>query len=203
MKNIFKLMTIATLSFSMVHLTIPPAAQAEMKMHTEGNFMKKGMHISGPWASPTAAGEKEAAAFMTIMNHRRDDVVLTEIKTEAAEKAVIHTVVTKDGKRLMEPAENGLPLAKHQIVNMEPGGIHIMLMGLKAPLKDGTTIPMTLIFDKAGPIDIKLSIAKPQTAPKAMKSMDGSQRGSHKGKAEKEHRGSHNSGDKKAEPTSD
>ena len=182
MKNIFKIIALATITFAAAQLGSTPSAQAEMKMHTEGNFMKKGMHISGPWASPTVAGEKTTAVFMTIMNHRRDDVVLTEIKTLAAEKVVIHNVVTKDGKRVMEPAPNGLPLAKHQIINMEPGGIHIMLTGLKAPLKDGTTIPMTLIFDKAGPIDIKVSIAKPQTAPKAMKSMDG---------VIKNHRGSH------------
>ena len=190
MKKLLKLMAVATLTFGTFQLATAPDVQAEMKMGP-GNFMKKGMHISSPWASPTSADDKSAAVFMTVMNHRRDDVVLTEIKTPAADKVMIHNVVTKDGKRIMEMAKNGLPLAKHQIVIMEPGGTHIMLMGLKEPLKEGAMIPMTLIFDKAGPIDIKVSIAKPETAPAAMKSMGDDKktdmRGSHGGS----HAGSH------------
>ena len=180
MHKITKLFSLAILGLGLANAAMPTPAQAEMKMKGPGNFMKKGMHISAPWTSPTTAADKSAAVFMTVMNHRRDDVVLLEIKTPIAAKAIIHSVVTKDGEPVMEAMTKGLPLAKHQIVRMEPGGMHVMLMGIKEPLKDGAEIPMTLVFDKAGPIDIQVKVSKTITAP----------RGSHKGDM-KNSRGSH------------
>jgi len=173
MKKILNLLTFALIAFGMSGLTVSNPARAEMKTGRV-SYMKNGMHITRPWANPTTAGEKTAAVFMKLHNHRRDGDVLVKVKTPVAEKAVIHKVVDKgDGKHVMEPATNGLAIARHERVHMELGGVHIMLMGLKEPLKNGAEIPMTLVFEKSGPLDIMVSIAKPKTTPKAMKKMEG------------------------------
>lgn len=166
MNRLMKILACAALLTGGMGMATNMAAQAEMKMKGSGNFMKKGMHISGPWTTPTTADDKSAAVFMTIMNHRRDNVVLKEIKTPVAAKAVVHKLVTKDGKPAMEPLVDGLPLTKHQIIKLEPGGPHLMLMGLNKPLKEGDEIPMTLVFDKAGPVDIKVTVSKAALAPR-------------------------------------
>lgn len=46
---------------------------------------------------------------------------------------------------------------------LKPGGLHIMLMGLKTPLEEGAAFPLTLTFEKAGPLDIRVQVHEPGT----------------------------------------
>ena len=58
----------------------------------------------------------------------------------------------------MRELENGLEIPPGTTVSLAPGGFHLMLMGLKEPLKQGSTVPLTLVFDKAGSIDVELAV---------------------------------------------
>lgn len=59
----------------------------------------------------------------------------------------------------MRELEGGLAIPPGATVALAPGGLHLMLMGLKTPLKQGEKVPVTLVFEKAGTIDVELAIA--------------------------------------------
>jgi len=58
----------------------------------------------------------------------------------------------------MRELANGLEIAPGATVTLAPGGLHMMMMGLKAPLKQGEKVPLTLVFEKAGTIDVEIAV---------------------------------------------
>ncbi len=64
----------------------------------------------------------------------------------------------KDGVMTMRPIAKGVAIAPGKSVSFAPGGFHLMLMGLKAPLKQGDKVPLTLTFAKAGTVNIALDV---------------------------------------------
>jgi copper(I)-binding protein len=59
----------------------------------------------------------------------------------------------------MRMVEGGIPIPAGKTVKLEPGGYHLMLKKLKEPLKEGDSVPVTLTFEKAGPVDVTLAVA--------------------------------------------
>ena len=70
----------------------------------------------------------------------------------------IHTVDMADGVMRMRELEDGLDVPAGGSVTLRPGSFHIMLMQLDQPLQQGETVPVTLTFEKAGPVEIELAI---------------------------------------------
>ena len=64
-----------------------------------------------------------------------------------------------NGVMKMRPVEGGLEIKPGQTVQLDPGGYHVMLMGLKQPLKEGEHFKATLEFEKAGKVDVDFTIA--------------------------------------------
>jgi copper(I)-binding protein len=58
----------------------------------------------------------------------------------------------------MQPVKDGIAIEPHKSVSLQPGGYHLMLMDLKAPLKQGDKVPVTLEFETAGKVDIMLDV---------------------------------------------
>jgi periplasmic copper chaperone A len=82
----------------------------------------------------------------------------------------------KNDVMTMRPMSGGLSISPGQTITLAPGGYHIMMMGLKAPLKQGDRVPMTLQFEKAGKIDVTFdvqSIGATQPSGMSMPSSDG------------------------------
>ena len=68
--------------------------------------------------------------------------------------------MTMDGNVMrMRPVPGGLALPPGQAVTLQPGGYHIMLEGLKSPLKQGQGIPLHLTFAKSNPVDVTATVA--------------------------------------------
>jgi copper(I)-binding protein len=65
----------------------------------------------------------------------------------------------------MREVEGGLAIPPGATVALAPGGFHLMMMGLKVPLKEGEKVPVTLVFQKAGSIDIELAVTAMGAAP--------------------------------------
>ena len=65
-----------------------------------------------------------------------------------------------DGVMNMRKVEGGLVIPAGGSASLSPGGFHLMLMGLTAPLKEGQMVPLTLTFEKAGPIEVQLQVDK-------------------------------------------
>lgn len=105
-------------------------------------------------ASPTPAATT-GAVYLTITTPEADRLIA--IFTPAAAMANIHESKDVNGVMKMQMRE-ALDLAPGQPAILKPGGLHIMLTGLKAPLKKGETIPIELTFEKAGTVQVMVPV---------------------------------------------
>lgn len=120
-----------------------------------------------PWARASIGRAKAGAAYLTIANGGAEVDRLIAADTPAAKRAQLHTHVMESGVMKMRPLE-AAEIAPGEPVVFRPGGLHIMLMGLKAPLKEGDSFPMTLSFEKAGKIEVRVKIEAPTAMEPAL-----------------------------------
>lgn len=113
--------------------------------------------IEQPFARATPA--KVGGVFMTLKNAGGSADRLMKAASPVAESVELHTHV-KDGDAMrMRPVEN-IPVPAGSQTALEPGGYHVMLIGLKQPLKEGAQFPLTLTFEKAGTVTIQVPVMK-------------------------------------------
>jgi periplasmic copper chaperone A len=119
----------------------------------------KSIVIDHPWARATPAGAKTGAAYMTLINNGGSGDRLLAAKTPVADAVQFHSVSEENGvSRMREMRAVEVPPGGK--VTFSPGGMHIMVVGLKQPLKEGQTFPLSLTFEKAGKVEVTVSIAK-------------------------------------------
>lgn len=119
-------------------------------------FAHDGVHADDAYAFATSAAAKTAAAYVEIENHG-PATRLTGAKSDVAAKTEIHISEMKDGVMSMSPAgEVELPVDGE--LELEPGGMHIMLMGLKAPLSTGQSFPVTLTFATGEEVEVEVMV---------------------------------------------
>lgn len=104
--------------------------------------------------TPTA---KTAAIYMVLMNHGTETDVLQSVSTSAADKATAHQTTEENGVMKMREVE-GLEVKPHETVTFAPGGYHVMLVGLKAPLKAGDSFSLVLSFKLAGDVSVDVQV---------------------------------------------
>lgn len=131
-----------------------PASDADASVETAASRIA----VERGWSRETAPGQDAGGAFMTIVNSGGAGDRLLGGTTPAAEDVQIHTVDTADGVMRMRQLSDGLEIPAGGTVTLAPGGYHIMLTGLRRPLSQGETVPLTLEFEKAGPIDVELAV---------------------------------------------
>lgn len=100
---------------------------------------------------------KTAAIYMVLMNHGMATDVLTSVATPAASHASAHQTIDDNGVMKMREIER-IELVQHGTVTFAPGGYHIMLVGLAAPLKAGQTFPLVMTFEKAGDVTVDVQV---------------------------------------------
>jgi len=115
--------------------------------------------VEHPWARATPAGTMIGATYLTLTNSGSTGDRLLSATTPVADKIQFHSVSEENGVSRMREmrAVEVVPGAK---VTFSPGGMHIMLVGLKQPLKEGQVFPLTLNFEKASKVDVMVSVAK-------------------------------------------
>jgi hypothetical protein len=132
--------------------------------------------IDHPFAMPSIAGTSNGAAYLaSLQNKGTAPERLVGASTPAAARVELHTM-SVDAQGVMRMREvDGIALAPKAKVEMRPGmGLHLMLVGLKGPLKEGTSFPMKLQFEHAGPLDVTVVVEAPKlpepaaSAPKHM-----------------------------------
>ncbi|WP_300974148.1 copper chaperone PCu(A)C [Sphingomonas sp. LHG3406-1] len=114
------------------------------------------IHVSG-WAR---AGATSSAAYVSVHNGGRGADRLIAASSPAAARVSIHDSRNVGGVMRMRAA-GPLAVAPNGMITMKPGGLHVMLMGLKAPLKVGARLPLTLRFEKAGAVKVSLPVMAP------------------------------------------
>ena len=113
-------------------LTISTAAMAEVEVHQ-------------PYARAVPPGQPNSAAFMMLKNSAADEVALTSASSSVAKAVELHTHSHADGVMKMRKVEN-IPVAGNNMVELKPGGYHVMLIGLNQDMVKGETIDLQLNF---------------------------------------------------------
>lgn len=116
------------------------------------------IHILDAYARSASPMAKSGAAFMLIENIGDQPDRLIGAASPAAQKVELHTHREEGGVMKMIHVEEGFDLAAGEILFLERGGRHIMLMGLTEPFERGKTIPLTLVFEKSGEIEIEVPV---------------------------------------------
>ncbi|MEJ6007354.1 copper chaperone PCu(A)C [Paucibacter sp. AS339] len=104
--------------------------------------------VSQAWVRATVAQQKATGAFMQLKS--QGDARLVEVRSSVAGITEVHEMAM-DGSVMKMRAISALDLPAGKAVELKPGGLHVMLMDLKAPIKAGDKVALTLVFeDKAG-----------------------------------------------------
>ncbi|WP_439361616.1 copper chaperone PCu(A)C [Bradyrhizobium sp. DASA03007] len=115
--------------------------------------------VERPWARATPGGAKTGAAYLILINNGEAGDQLLGATTPVADKVQFHSTTEENGMSRMRemPVVDLVPHAK---TTFDPGGMHIMLVDLKQPLKEGQTFSLSLTFAKAGKVDVTVPVAK-------------------------------------------
>src|SRR5215510_15639365 len=111
--------------------------------------------IVAPWTRATPESSKVGGGFMTLTNTGSEPDRLIGGATEVSESLEIHEIQIVNGVAMMRQVNPGITLKPGASVVLKPFAHHLMLMDLKQPLKAGQTIKGTLVFEKAGTVEIE------------------------------------------------
>lgn len=132
-------------------LAFPSIAHAEQ-------FQLGTLVIDQPSSRSMPPVAKTGAVYFTIHNTGSEPDRLLSATTAMAEKVEIHTTTTENGISSMRQVD-AVTIEPASTVRVEPGGTHMMLVGLKMPLAAGNNFPLTLIFEKAGGIEVHVKVS--------------------------------------------
>ncbi len=121
--------------------------------------------VTDAWARATVQGQKATGAFMKIT--AKDNAKLVGVRSPVAGVAEIHEMKMEKDIMKMAALPNGLDLPAGKAVELKPGGYHVMLMDLKAPLAKDSTVPVTLTFQdvKGVKSNVELKVQVGMQAP--------------------------------------
>ena len=125
------------------------------------------VEVSDAWVRATVQGQKGTGAFMSIT--AKDGAKLVGVSSPVAGVAEVHEM-KMEGDIMKMRALPALDLPAGQVVQLKPGGYHLMLMDLKQPLPKGSTVPLTLRLQDAQGVESRLEVSVPvsMAAPAAM-----------------------------------
>ena len=119
---------------------------------TVGGFIS----VHDAWARPAAKGA-DSAAYLRITNGQLMDDTLVGASTPAAQAAQVHQTTTESGMTGMHPVDS-LRIPSGKDVVFDPGGYHVMLIGLQQDLAVGDTFDLTLTFEQAGAVKVAVEV---------------------------------------------
>jgi copper(I)-binding protein len=131
------------------------------------------IEITHPFATPTPPGAVNGAAYVvSLENNGKQPDKLVKVSTPVAQRAEIHTMAVDAGGVMRMREVDGIEIAPGATVKMKPGdGYHFMLIGLKQPLKEGDSFPLTMEFAHAGKTEVKVVVQVPKAHADAMGEM--------------------------------
>lgn len=118
--------------------------------------------VEAPWARPTPGRAKNGAAFMTLVNTGETADSLVSATSDVSDRTEVHAHIMDGGVMRMRKVD-GVEIAPGSPTVLKPGGLHVMFLGLKKPLKMGETVAVTLTFEKAGKVDVRIPVGNAPT----------------------------------------
>jgi copper(I)-binding protein len=135
------------------------AGAQNQPMHGHGqmaqSFAVGDLVVEAPWARESVT--KTGAVYLSVRNGGDQDDRLIGVSSDVAETVQLHESKMQDGVMKMGEVET-VAVPAHGEAMLAPGGIHVMLIGLKAPLEEGRRFPLTLTFEHAGEVEVMTTI---------------------------------------------
>jgi copper(I)-binding protein len=149
MPNFRTVLQIPTVVAALMLLTAP--------LHAH-EFKAGDLTIGHPWTRATPGGAKVAGGYLKVTNGGKKADRLIGVAAEGVETVELHDMAVVDNIMTMREIKGGLEIKPGETVELTPGGHHIMMMGLKAPFKEGQMIKGTLKFENAGTVAVEFKV---------------------------------------------
>jgi len=127
-----------------------PAGSADAKLGD--------LDISGGYVRAMLPGQPVGGGYITIHNTGKTDDKLTSVTSTAAGKVELHEMKMEGEIMKMREIKAGIPIPAGATVTLAPNTMHMMFKQVKTPFKKGGTVPVMLMFEKAGMVDINLPV---------------------------------------------
>lgn len=135
------------LSLSLVSLALGAAASAEPTVAVER-----------VWSKATPPNATAAVVYLTLSNRGQVSDRLLRIASPVSDRAEVHSMRMVDGVAMMQPLNDGVELPPGDDVAFAPGGLHLMLVGLNAPLVEGQAFSIELTFERASSVIVEVHV---------------------------------------------
>jgi len=112
------------------------------------------LDIGHPWSRPTPKDVTIAGGYLTITNKGKVADRLIGGASPAASQIEIHEMTSVDGMMKTRPLASGLEIQPGKTVELKPGAYRILLLGIKEPFQVGQRVKGTLVFEKAGTVEV-------------------------------------------------
>lgn len=116
--------------------------------------------VQAAWTKATPPGAKVGSGYLVLQNTGERDDRLLRIEALFAERIEIHSISVDNGLMQMRPLDAPLVIPNREEIRLEPGGLHLMMIGLKEPLREGTKVQVTFHFERSGALVVDLPVAK-------------------------------------------
>lgn len=136
-------------AFALLPLTTPAGAH---------DFSAGDLRIGHPWSRATPPGAKVGGGYLKIENKGSTPDRLLAATVDRAGRIEIHEMTITDGVMRMRELPAGIAIAGGAAVELKPGGLHLMLMELGAPLRQGERLRGSLMFERAGKVELEFAV---------------------------------------------
>ncbi|MBO6676882.1 MAG: copper chaperone PCu(A)C [Rhizobiales bacterium] len=126
--------------------------------HGDDMTMVGDLELSNLRVIETPPNARNAGGFLTIMNMGDSDDRLVAAFSPAAERVELHTMTMDGDVMRMRELEDGIALPAGEMVELAPGGLHVMFIGLTGPFVAGETVAVTLTFESGASQDLTLPV---------------------------------------------
>ncbi|MDJ0807079.1 MAG: copper chaperone PCu(A)C [Gammaproteobacteria bacterium] len=125
------------------------------------------VEVKDPYVRAVPPGQPNSASFMALSNTDAQGHALVAAESPVSKVVELHTHTMEDGMMRMRQVEK-IELPAGEPVALQPGGLHVMLIGLQQELVPGAEIPITLVFEDGSKLSIKAPVRKLQMHMKHM-----------------------------------
>lgn len=136
-------------------MKIPARLAAAAALAFAAGISAAQVKVEGAWARPTVPGQQGGGGFLTLTSPAGDR--LLGGSTPLAQRFELHTMAMKGDVMEMRQVD-AIELPAGKPVKLEPGGLHVMFIGLTQPLALGSKVPVTLRFEKAGEVKVDFDV---------------------------------------------
>ena len=114
-----------------------------------------GIQVTHAWSRATVGSGGNGVVYLTIENTGAQVERIVAVSTPVARRASVHETVRRDGMMQMLPTPD-LEIAPESRLELKPGGLHVMLMGLHGPIVQGSRFPLMIRFERAGVVQVEV-----------------------------------------------